>query len=183
MNHPVQREQLAEIMFETFNTPGLYISVQAALAIAASWTSEDSLTRDLSGVVIDSGDGITHVIPVADGHVIGSGIKQLPLAGREVTNYILNQMRQRKEPVPPDQALETAKILKERYAYICPDANKHSQKYDSFRDKYVRCYEGLSRATNRTWKCNIEKEQFLGPEIMFDPKVNNLNVVFLQLSF
>jgi actin-related protein 3 len=53
-------------MFETFNVPGLYIAVQAVLALAASWTSKAVKKRTLTGTVIDSGDGVTHVIPVVD---------------------------------------------------------------------------------------------------------------------
>ena len=128
---PPPRESTAEIMFETFNVPGLYIAVQAVLALAASWTSSECKTRTLTGTVIDSGDGVvrqgghgsmdpfpkhrprqlgpippappplaslthrprpthrprqphrpqTHVIPVADGYVIGSCIKHIPIAG------------------------------------------------------------------------------------------------------
>ena len=52
-------------MFETFNVPGLYIAVQAVLALAASWTSKAVKERTLTGTVIDSGDGVTHIIPVA----------------------------------------------------------------------------------------------------------------------
>lgn len=51
-------------MFESFNVPGLYIAVQAVLALAASWTSRQVGERTLTGTVIDSGDGVTHVIPV-----------------------------------------------------------------------------------------------------------------------
>lgn len=64
LNTPENREYTAEIMFETFNVPGLYIAVQAVLALAASWASRPVEERTLTGVVIDSGDGVTHVIPV-----------------------------------------------------------------------------------------------------------------------
>ena len=64
MNTPENREFTAEIMFETFNIPGLYIAVQAVLALAASWTSKQVTEKTLTGTVIDSGDGVTHVIPV-----------------------------------------------------------------------------------------------------------------------
>ena len=64
LNTPENREYTAEIMFESFNVPGLYIAVQAVLALAASWTSRQVGDRTLTGTVIDSGDGVTHVIPV-----------------------------------------------------------------------------------------------------------------------
>uniref|UniRef100_A0A0L8HJS6 Actin-related protein 3 n=1 Tax=Octopus bimaculoides TaxID=37653 RepID=A0A0L8HJS6_OCTBM len=64
LNTPENREYTAEIMFESFNVPGLYIAVQAVLALAASWASRQVGDRTLTGTVIDSGDGVTHVIPV-----------------------------------------------------------------------------------------------------------------------
>lgn len=51
-------------MFETFNVPGLYIAVQAVLALSASWKSRPLHERILTGLVVDSGDGVTHIIPV-----------------------------------------------------------------------------------------------------------------------
>lgn len=59
LNPPENRENTAEIMFESFNVGGLYIAVQAVLALAASWTSSKVSERTLTGVVIDSGDGVT----------------------------------------------------------------------------------------------------------------------------
>lgn len=58
--------------------------------------------RSLTGTVIDSGDGVTHVIPVAEGYVIGSCIKHIPLAGRTITQFIQQLIRDRREPVPSE---------------------------------------------------------------------------------
>ncbi|KAJ1560458.1 Actin- protein 3 [Nowakowskiella sp. JEL0078] len=63
LNAPENREYTAEIMFESFGIQGLYIAVQAVLALAASWTGKNA-HQTLTGTVIDSGDGVTHVIPV-----------------------------------------------------------------------------------------------------------------------
>lgn len=93
-------------MFETFNVGGMYIAVQAVLALYASWTSKRSrelgLTGKLTGTVVDSGDGVTHVIPVADGYVIGSSIKHIPLAGRNITQFVQQFIRDREKGVPPE---------------------------------------------------------------------------------
>lgn len=56
-------------MFETFNVPGLYIAVQAVLALSASWKSRPLHERILTGLVVDSGDGVTHIIPVVSRHL------------------------------------------------------------------------------------------------------------------
>uniref|UniRef100_A0A8C9L8J4 Actin-related protein 3B n=1 Tax=Pavo cristatus TaxID=9049 RepID=A0A8C9L8J4_PAVCR len=113
LNTPENREYLAEIMFESFNIPGLYIAVQAVLALAASWTSRQVGERTLTGIVIDSGDGVTHVIPVAEGYVIGSCIKHIPIAGRDITYFIQQLLREREVGIPPEQSLETAKAIKQ----------------------------------------------------------------------
>lgn len=47
LNAPENREFTAEIMFETFNVPGLYIAVQAVLALAASWTSKEVQKKNI----------------------------------------------------------------------------------------------------------------------------------------
>jgi len=47
----------------------------------------------MTGVVVDVGDGATHVVPVADGYVIGSSIKSIPIAGKDVTLFVQRLMR------------------------------------------------------------------------------------------
>ena len=62
--------------------------------------------RTLTGVVIDSGDGVTHVIPVAEGYVIGSCIKHIPIAGRSITSFIQHLLREREIGIPPEQVIK-----------------------------------------------------------------------------
>jgi len=171
MNTPENREYTAEIMFETFNVPGLYIAVQAVLALAASWTSQQVAERTLTGTVIDSGDGVTHVIPVAEGYVIGSCIKHIPLAGRDITGFVQKLMRDRGEPVPPEDSLEVAKKVKEMHSYVCPDIVKEFNKYDEKPEKYFRTYEAVQSRTKKKWSCDVGYERFLGPEIFFNPEI------------
>lgn len=173
LNTPENREYTAEIMFESFNVPGLYIAVQAVLALAASWTSRHVGERTLTGTVIDSGDGVTHVIPVAEGYVIGSCIKHIPVAGRDITAFVQQLLRERELGIPPEQSLETAKAIKERYSYICPDIVKEFTKYDTDPAKWIKKYEGVHSVTKKPFSVDVGYERFLGPEIFFHPEFAN----------
>uniref|UniRef100_A0A8C1RS95 Actin-related protein 3 n=1 Tax=Cyprinus carpio TaxID=7962 RepID=A0A8C1RS95_CYPCA len=173
LNTPENREYLAEIMFETFNVPGLYIAVQAVLALAASWTSRQVGERTLTGIVIDSGDGVTHAIPVAEGYVIGSCIKHIPIAGRDITYFIQQLLREREIGIPPEQSLETAKAVKERYCYICPDIVKEFTKYDMDPGKWIKKYKGINAISKNEFQIDVGYERFLGPEIFFHPEFAN----------
>ncbi|XP_022369705.1 actin-related protein 3B isoform X3 [Enhydra lutris kenyoni] len=160
-------------MFESFNVPGLYIAVQAVLALAASWTSRQVGERTLTGIVIDSGDGVTHAIPVAEGYVIGSCIKHIPIAGRDITYFIQQLLREREVGIPPEQSLETAKAIKEKYCYICPDIVKEFAKYDVDPRKWIKQYTGINAINQRKFVIDVGYERFLGPEIFFHPEFAN----------
>lgn len=48
----------------------------------------------------------------AEGYVIGSCIKHIPIAGRDITYFIQQLLREREVGIPPEQSLETAKAIK-----------------------------------------------------------------------
>lgn len=172
MNTPENRELTAEIMFETFNVKGLYIAVQAVLALAASWTSKQVSERTLTGTVVDAGDGVTHIIPVADGYVIGSCIKHIPMAGRDITNFIQTLIRERESSIPPDECMEVAKRIKEQYCYVCPDMAREFRKYDKEPKRWVKRANGVDKRGS-PWECDVAYERFLGPEVFFNPEICN----------
>ncbi|CAK9295844.1 unnamed protein product [Gordionus sp. m RMFG-2023] len=173
LNPPENREYLAEIVFETFNAPGLYIAVQAVLALAASWTSKTVAKRTMTGTVIDSGDGVTHVIPVADGFAIGSCVKHVPIAGRDITGFVQQLLRDRNETanVPPEQSLETARLVKEKMGYVCPDMCREFNKYDTDPKSWIKQFKGINNVTRRPFVIDVGYERFLGPEIFFRPEM------------
>jgi len=174
LNAPENREYTAEIMFETFNVPGLYIAVQAVLALAASWTSKQVQKRTLTGTVIDAGDGVTHVIPVAEGYVIGSSIKHIPLAGRDITTFVQQFMREREgNAIPSAESFEVAKRVKETLSYVCPNIVKEFKKYDQEPNKWVVSRTGTESVTKKPFTYEVGYERFLGPEIFFNPEILN----------
>uniref|UniRef100_A0A4W2HPK4 Actin related protein 3B n=1 Tax=Bos indicus x Bos taurus TaxID=30522 RepID=A0A4W2HPK4_BOBOX len=146
---------------------------RAVLALAASWTSRQVGERTLTGIVIDSGDGVTHAIPVAEGYVIGSCIKHIPIAGRDITYFIQQLLREREAGIPPEQSLETAKAIKEKYCYICPDIVKEFAKYDVDPRKWIKQYTGINAINQKKFVIDVGYERFLGPEIFFHPEFAN----------
>ena len=86
---------------------------------------------------------------MAEGYVIGSCIKHIPLAGRTITTFIQQLMRERKEPVPAEDSLEVAKRVKEMYSYVCPDLAKEFAKFDENPAKFFKKYEGIKVRQSR----------------------------------
>jgi actin-related protein len=56
--------------------------------------------------------------------VIGSSIKHIPIAGRDITQFVQQLLRERENSIPPEESLEVAKRIKETYSYVCPDIVK-----------------------------------------------------------
>jgi len=182
-NTPTNRELTAEIMFETFNVKGLNFGVQAVLALYAQWVNDvqvsgdDSMggSPDLTGMVVDSGDGGTHLIPVADGYVISSCIQEIPLGGKHVTEFVSDMLRDRGEPVPPEQRLEAARQIKEQHSYLSRDVVEEYQKFDAD-PKRFKTLSGVFPKTKEAWQIQIGYERFLAPEIFFHPEIFTDNV-------
>ena len=80
LNPRRNREKAAEIFFETFSVPALYISMQAVLSLYS--------TGRTTGVVLDSGDGVTHSVPIFEGFALPHSVMRNDIAGREVTKYL-----------------------------------------------------------------------------------------------
>lgn len=182
LNTPENREQMAEIMFETFNVKGLFIGVQATLALYAQTAGPDNKSissGDLTGTVIDSGDGVTHVFPVSDGVVIGSCVRHIPLAGKDITRFIMQQLKDRGEQFPIEDGMDIAQKIKERYGYVCKDVVKEYKKYDTKTqdetgkilqsDKFKK-YTHKGQTTGVTSEIDVAYERFLGPEMFFHPE-------------
>jgi actin-related protein 3 len=169
-NPPENREYVAEVMFETFGVKSLHIAVQGVLALTAARGFVEERSTGETGTVIDSGDGVTHVVPIVDGYVLTNAIRHIPLAGRTITNYILERLREREKGIPPDEALQVAQRIKERYCYVCPDLADEFNKYDAEPEKYFNRHEDKSK-DGKPYAFDVGYEKFIGPELFFNPSI------------
>ncbi|VDI31504.1 Hypothetical predicted protein [Mytilus galloprovincialis] len=74
------REWMTRILFETFNTPAMYVAHQAVTSLYASGR--------VTGIVVDSSDGVTNAVPIYEGHAIMHAIVGLNVAGTDLTDYL-----------------------------------------------------------------------------------------------
>jgi actin-related protein len=82
MNPKANREKMTSLMFETFQVQGLYVSIQAVLSLYSNGRT--------TGMVTDSGDGVTHTVPVYEGFSIPHAVKKNYIAGRAITSHLVN---------------------------------------------------------------------------------------------
>ena len=91
---------------------------------------QEQAIKTLTGVVVDSGDGITHVVPICDGYVLGSNIKHIPIAGRKITKFMEQMIRERGEKINTEDLYFATMDLKEKYEYLARDLVDEFAKYD-----------------------------------------------------
>lgn len=155
MNPLMNRRKIIEIMFDHFKFKRLYISIQAVLTLYAQGL--------VSGVVVDSGDGVTHIVPVYEGFTMDHVVKRMDLAGRDVTNYLIKLLLLRGYVFNRTADFATAEELKEKYCYVGYDL-EFEKKLALETTTLVKSY---TLPDGREIK--IGAERFEAPEAFFNP--------------
>eukprot|EP01083_Nonionella_stella_P027617 76081_1 len=157
INPRQNRAMAAEVFFERFNAPSLYIAAQAILSLYASGRT--------TGVVLDSGDGVSHCVPVFEGFALPHAISRMDLAGRDVTEHLQLLLQKSGHSFHTSSELETVRDIKER---LCHVAFERSESALETKDK------GVSYRLPDHRVINVGPERFRGPEILFTPELIGL---------
>ena len=157
-NNPTKnKEKMAQILFEKIGIGFFNIEPQAKMTLYCEGGE--------SGVVLDSGDGVTHVIPIAKNFLLQHQIKRLDIAGRHITNYLTRLMQIKGYAFNSTADFEIVRELKEKYCFVSCDI-KSDRKLDQ-ETTYYNTYTKLPDGR----KIRISCEKFEAPEILFQPNL------------
>jgi len=151
MNSKANREQMAEILFEEFNCPAIFIANQSVLSLYASART--------TGMVVDCGDGVTHFAPIYDGYVQEHCAVRFDVAGQNITNYLQDLLKQRGYDMKTTLEKELVRDLKEQICFVSLDYDKDMQAENLAAD-----YKLPDGST-----ITIENERCHCTEILFQP--------------
>ena len=157
MNPKRNRERMCEITFERFRAKGVFVHVQAVLTLYAQGL--------MSGLVLDCGDGVSHVVPVVDGFCNRQLTKRLDIAGRKVTERMVELLGRKGYAVSRTNDLDSIRMLKERLCFVAEDCKRHLR----LARETTAVLETYELPDGRTIK--VEAERFMAPEIMFSPNL------------
>lgn len=116
-----------------------------------------------SGVVVDSGDGVTHIVPVYESVVLNHLTRRLDVAGRDVTRQLIKLLLRRGYAFNRTADFETVRQIKEKLCYVSYDLELDQK----LSEETTVLVENYTLPDGRVIR--IGSERFEAPECLFQP--------------
>lgn len=154
LNPRSNRDQTAELFFETFRAPALFFSPPSVLSLYASGRT--------TGVVLDIGEGVTHCVPVYEGHALTHSVTRSDIAGRDVTKHMQLLLRRSGLAFTTTAEADFVKKMKEESCFVSPTNIVGETEEKDSKTQY-QLPDGQT--------VTLSSERFQAPELLFNPNI------------
>jgi centractin len=152
LNPYSNRENIATALFENLSVPALFFASQPILSLFS--------TSNTSGVVLESGDGVSQCCVVYEGYSIPNSYLRFDFGGRDVTEYLQTLLRRQGYSFNTTAEFQIVKKIKEQLCYMVITNFDGNKKAETGETNYI-LPDGNS--------IKIRDEKVLAPEILFKP--------------
>jgi len=149
------RIKMVQTMFERYGFQAVYVAIQAVLTLYGQGIQ--------TGVVVDSGDGVTHIVPIYEGFALPHLTRRLDIAGRDITRYLIKLLLLKGYPFNSTADFETIRQMKEKLCYVGYDLNLEHK----LATETTVLVENYTLPDGRVIK--VSNERFEAPEALFQP--------------
>merc|ERR1711881_208273 len=103
-------EKMVQVMFETFEVQNVYVAIQAVMSLYSAGRT--------TGLVIDSGDGVSHTVPVFEGFSLPHAVEKMEIAGRKLTDYMQKLLVEQAHSFTSAAGFQIVRDIKESLCYV-----------------------------------------------------------------
>lgn len=155
------------VLFESFEVKNTYVAIQAVMSLYANGRS--------TGLVVDSGDGVTHTVPVFEGFSIPHAIEKMEIAGRVITEYAQKLLLESGHSFTSTAELEIVKDIKEKLCFVAQDWESEyaAAQSSSSQDQPYTLPDKSMITVPGTVRMGV-------PELIFKPELNGKSCLSIQ---
>ncbi|KAF3448878.1 hypothetical protein FNV43_RR09594 [Rhamnella rubrinervis] len=190
-NTQQQRERTAELMFEKYKVPALFLAKNAVLTSFASGRA--------TSLVVDSGGGSTTVAPVHDGYVLQKAVASSPIGGEFLTDCLMKSLESKGIMIKPRYSFKRKEIRPGEFQTVDVDFPNTTESYKLYSQRVIAsdikecvcrapdtpydvfCRNPLSKVHIQTFNdpyelpdgqtIEIGADRFKVPDILFNPSL------------
>lgn len=165
-----QKSRIAELLFESYDCPNLFFGIQGVLSLYAFGKTD--------GIILESGDGVTQVVPVYNGYKLDHAMDKIDFGGQDITEYLKYLLRTNGRLVETEKEQDLYNKVKESECVINPDREKNKKKFLrrlSIFDMGNKPIEVTEYELPDGECIKVGEEKFMTTEVLFNPSIAGKN--------